>query len=1011
MLIWILGPDSAQLEMKPYGCEANPQRIKVEPGCMVILRPDTVGHVLTCLGKCFALSCFYWEGGSQPSKRRMDDEHMTPAAKALEDWAEDRLRQIKELGPDAPQVDLPRRWELKMNHTGFTGQQVAVRGKAARVPSSWNPDEFFESIKTGVDLAVEVPLLRWDHGQIYSGEDYIQEDTSDQVNFRTNARHAMFIDGVDLFDNAKFRLSRSEAGGMDPGQRHLLEVGYESLVSCGITEAKMRNSRGAVLVAASNQIEWVHAERSASGGGVCGAGNNISAGRFSFVHGLKGPCVSFDQENAGSLVALQYGSTVISKLGTWEPAPWAVVYSYYLLLANFPWMHYTIMGVLSPKGRCFSFDASASGYARAECVASVCLKPMLEDVKGKAVLATDDHFEVAIAGTHVNQNGKRASITAPDGAAEQACAYESIRAADISPLDLDAMECNAVGSIIGDAIEAASMSRACRPEGMIGLEEACPLNMMSQKTSIGNAMDASGLTQLMKVASLASAGVMDPNVHTRLLNPHIDIEVCERPAFIATEALECMIPSCYIGIFGRNLTGTNVHAVLWGSQDEARRAASAKETPPPYEALSFWPAGGGDLASAPKRGYYIRGTWSGMELEVMESMGQGHFGFTCTLGEHRWEQFQILVDGDVAKVLHPGMVGAPKGSKVIGPEDEMYLSCWMISGLQGDGGQVEAAESGAVVGAEQEMATQIMEGPPMRTFFMGDEDEGVPGDQYSVSLLVSGQWTLVSWQKLASKGTPRDGRYHVGCFWPRTGGFSWHEMSQSSSGVFTADISITSRQGEFIIARDAHWNQLFVPFDGQFGKQAEGPLQLEEGSGRRWPLPGAVGSTARVTFAPEKAHGGMVDAELVESSAVVTLPPAVSQPQAEHNVAVVLAGPAGSFADTVAMRWSGSHYQLFIKATEEIRFHIMVDGRAFCPQRDGARLPDHSAAVTELGAPMSWLVNSDNTSVRWEVIVSVAPSTGASPSSPPSVERVDCLRVPPNIRLEDAYATGFYIIV
>eukprot|EP00971_Amphidinium_carterae_P278646 5531374-Amphidinium_carterae.1 len=72
-------------------------------------------------------------------------------------------------------------------------------------------------------------------------------------------------------------------------------------------------------------------------------------------------------------------------------------------------------------------------------------------------------------------------------------------------------------------------------------------------------MDASGIVQVMKVAAIAKWGAMDPMLHTRLLNPHIDLEVCERPAMIATEVTEFLLPSVFVGIFGRNVTGTNVH--------------------------------------------------------------------------------------------------------------------------------------------------------------------------------------------------------------------------------------------------------------------------------------------------------------------------------------------------------------------------------------------------------------------------------------------------------------------
>jgi acyl transferase domain-containing protein len=78
---------------------------------------------------------------------------------------------------------------------------------------------------SAVDAVGEVPMERW------SLHDINEEEWDAEVLQR--AQYGAFLLGADLFDNAKFRISRSEASAMDPQQRLLLESGYESLHNAG----------------------------------------------------------------------------------------------------------------------------------------------------------------------------------------------------------------------------------------------------------------------------------------------------------------------------------------------------------------------------------------------------------------------------------------------------------------------------------------------------------------------------------------------------------------------------------------------------------------------------------------------------------------------------------------------------------------------------------------------------------------------------------------------------------
>merc|ERR1719482_594768 len=118
----------------------------------------------------------------------------------------------------------------------------------------------------------------------------------------------------------------------------------------------------------------------------------------------------------------------------------------------------------------------------------MCVKCLVHMVDGEAVLRDQEEIDKylgTLASNAINQNGRRASMMTPDGAAEQECMVLACRNAYISPLDVDAVEVNAYGSILNDAVEAASTARAYRPDGMIGLEETSPLGVISMKTSTG----------------------------------------------------------------------------------------------------------------------------------------------------------------------------------------------------------------------------------------------------------------------------------------------------------------------------------------------------------------------------------------------------------------------------------------------------------------------------------------------------------------------------------------------
>lgn len=71
-------------------------------------------------------------------------------------------------------------------------------------------------------------------------------------------------------------------------------------------------------------------------------------------------------------------------------------------------------GILSPEGSCKSFDASADGFARAEAITAVYVKPL------SAAIRDGNAIRAVIRATGSNSDGKGQGMMAPNGEAQEA---------------------------------------------------------------------------------------------------------------------------------------------------------------------------------------------------------------------------------------------------------------------------------------------------------------------------------------------------------------------------------------------------------------------------------------------------------------------------------------------------------------------------------------------------------------------------------------------------------------
>ncbi|CAE8642132.1 unnamed protein product [Polarella glacialis] len=949
MVIVFLGPASGTLELQPHIAEdAETLEIRTVPGMIVVLRPDILSHKHFSPGRAVAMSSFFLQGNLHRQSGRAvgrGGSQMTPAAKELDDWTVGRLRELKEKSfhHQSWDPDIPRDWQSAMNHMFHKGQMIAVRGTACKFPGTEDPRVFSQASTVGPDYPTEVPRLRWDHEEVFD------PDPESWRIYKSYCKHGSFMDGIELFDCKMFSMSPNEAKSMDPHQRLILEVGYEGLHNMGMRKNTMVNTSCGVYVGCGN-MEWGMMPREQDMGAFAATGGalSISSGRFSFTLGLKGPSMTLDTDASSGATALYLAAESVQRKGRAVPNDYAVAISAHLLLAAVWWPSHCASGWLCPEGRCMTFDASAAGYVRGDGVAAVAVKPMTTLVDGNYVTSEDPPLG-SIAGAMMNNNGKGASLASPHGPAEQEAIAEAIRNASISPADVDAVECHGAGGFLADAIEVGSMARAHRSEE----QRDPPLLLSAVKSSMGNQIETSGLAGFLKTIYSSQYGVMTPNLHLRQANPHTDLS--DQPVSILSECTEYKMPSSFVGVMSRGFGGSNIYLITWG--DVKFNKESTGHVISQRDQIMFWPGGGGALESdaQPARAYTVVGTWSQWhDPAPMEAEGNGTYSFTVTLGENRWEQFQIWLDGDPNRVLHPGQAKGYKNSNVFGPDSLGHGCNWLIDGCT----ELPAAPASPQIRELEDLLPSWQANGDSAASSKPSADFGLPGDRYRVQLRVIGRWRTVTWERLPSEqraelATRRDqagllaqgqrqGHYYIAGSW---NDWSLQEMlpDPNSPGVFHATASLWRSGGEFQILRNRDWRQVLHPSSPRTSRDAlgvvEGPDDL--GHGLNWFLNGRAGDAFRIELRRSLEDTQGTDTKSVSWECLQ--PDAVSQTGLERasRRSYCIVGSWTSWQEPQEMQWEEGcyRYTLQIGGLGEESFQILLDGlreRALHPDKPDA---------------------------------------------------------------------------
>ncbi|MGK2854145.1 MAG: type I polyketide synthase, partial [Microbacteriaceae bacterium] len=533
--------------------------------------------------------------------------------------------------------------------TAAADEPIAIIAVACRFPGAPDPDAYWDLLSGGVDAIREIPEDRFDVDEYY--------DPDQSAPGKIYTRSGGYLDSVDSFDPEFFGISPREAVWIDPQQRLMLELTWESLERAGYAPATLRGSRTGVFVGVgANEYSHLLSNDSLENlqpHFITGNALNAIAGRVSFTLGLEGPAMAVDTACSSSLVAVHQAAQALHS----GDCDMALAGGVNVLLSPASVVAASRARMLSPDGRCKTFDAAADGYVRSEGCGILVLK-RLSDAQRDG-----DRISAVIRSSAVNQDGASSGLTVPNGGAQQRLIASALARAGLSGADVDYLEAHGTGTPLGDPIEvqaAAAVYGADR-------DPSRPLLMGTAKTNIGHLESAAGVAGLVKVVPSLQNDLLPQTLHFQNPSPHIPwdslpVQVVDKP----TPWLANGRPR-RAGVSAFGFTGTNAHVLL----EEAPQPVSdlpddapqdTADTAPTREPLSVLPLsarstqGLAALAQRYASWLDVHPDASIADVSFTAGAGRSHFEHRAAVVANSVPEAKMLLDDLVANRLRPGVV-------------------------------------------------------------------------------------------------------------------------------------------------------------------------------------------------------------------------------------------------------------------------------------------------------------------------------------------------------------------
>ncbi|WPH00651.1 iterative type I polyketide synthase [Acrodontium crateriforme] len=427
-------------------------------------------------------------------------------------------------------------------HARHEEEALAIIGLSTKFPGdASSTQDLWKYLLRGRNAHTPFPEDRLGHGHYHP-------DPEHGGTHAVQGGHFMKEDPA-YFDAPFFSITKGEAVVMDPQQRMTLESVYLALENSGLSIDKVASSNTSVFVSGFNHdhLQNMNADpettlryRST------GLTNSMLSNRVSWFFDLKGPSATLDTACSSSMVALHLGC---QSLRTKETSM-AVVSGVTVIAYPGDLTGMSYQGFLGQKGKCFSFDHRADGYARGEGVGTVIVKRISDAIRD------GDTIRAVIRGSGVNQDGRTPGLTLPDSGAQERLIKSVYASAGLNLQDTAMVEAHGTGTTAGDPIEASAIARA-----FAGRKSKMPLFVGAIKSNTGHLEGAAGVAGVIKAILVLESGIIPPNANFEKVNPKIpakkwNLQFPTQATPWPTEGLR------RISVNSFGVGGTNGHTIL-----------------------------------------------------------------------------------------------------------------------------------------------------------------------------------------------------------------------------------------------------------------------------------------------------------------------------------------------------------------------------------------------------------------------------------------------------------------
>lgn len=535
--------------------------------------------------------------------------------------------------------------------------RFAIVGYAARFPGARDADEFWDVLREGRDAVSEIPKDRWDVDEFFDP----QPGTPGKV----VTRRAGFVEDVTGFDAPFFGMSTREVRLMDPQHRILLETAWRAIEHSGTAPTSLENSNTGVFIGlathdylgmASDELTYPEIEAYMA----IGTSSAAAAGRISYRLGLQGPSVAVDTACSSSLVAIHQACQAL-QLGECDLA---LAGGANVILTPATMITFSNAQMLSPDGRCKTFDAAADGYVRGEGCGVIVVK-RLEDAQRDG-----DRIRAVIRGSAINQDGASGGLTVPNGVAQQRVISDALKRAGLEPRDVAYLEAHGTGTSLGDPIEAQAAGEVLGA----GREPGQPLLIGSAKTNIGHLEAAAGIAGVIKVILSLENETLPKHLHFENPSPHIPWDRLAVEVVTETTPWERNGRSRVAGVSSFGFAGTNAHVIL----EEAPEAAVPEPAEPQPSTFSIVPLSARTPAALVHLAEEYR-SW----LNAHPEAALADLSYTAGAGRaHLEHRAALVVDSREAAVELLGALtdDRPAPGLVRGETHDVPKTAWLFTG-------------------------------------------------------------------------------------------------------------------------------------------------------------------------------------------------------------------------------------------------------------------------------------------------------------------------------------------